>query len=422
MPYDKLTPPEEGEPIRVEDGRLKVPDRPIIAWIEGDGTGKDIWRAARPVLDTAVELAYDGTRRIVWFEIFAGEKAMGIYNELLPKDTFQAIEDFVVAIKGPLTTPIGAGYRSLNVTLRQELDLYACVRPIKWIEGTPCPVKHPEKLNVTVFREATEDVYAGIEWEMGSTEAQKALRWLRDQMGIILGEDCAIGVKPISRYASKRLVRKAIGYAVEHGIPSVTLMHKGNIMKFTEGAFNRWGYEVATEEFRDYVVTEQEVTERYGGKVPQGRVLIKDRLADNMFQQILTRPDEYHIIATMNLNGDYISDALAAQVGGLGMAPGANMGDFVALFEATHGSAPKYAGKDVVNPTSLILSGVMMLRYIGWKQAGDLIEKAISRTILQNRVTYDLARQMGVEPIKCSEFGQAICENMRAPVPAGPAP
>ncbi|MCS7223651.1 MAG: isocitrate dehydrogenase (NADP(+)) [Armatimonadetes bacterium] len=418
MPYDKLRPPDDGEAITVKDDRLVVPDRPIITWIEGDGTGQDIWKAARPVLDTAVELAYNGTRKIVWFEIFAGEKAMATYGELLPKDTFQAIQDFIVSIKGPLTTPIGTGFRSLNVTLRQRLDLYACVRPVKWIEGSPSPIKNPEKLNAIVFREATEDVYSGIEWEMGSPEAQKFLRWLRDQMGIVLGDDTAIGVKPISEYGSKRLVRKAIRYALDQGIPSVTLMHKGNIMKFTEGAFAKWGYEVATQEFRDFVVTEQEVTEKFGGKVPPGRILIKDRLADNMFQQILTRTDEYQIIATMNLNGDYISDALAGMVGGLGMAPGANMGDFVALFEATHGSAPKYAGKDMVNPTSLILSGVMMLRYIGWKEAADLIEKGISRTVQQKRVTYDLARQMGVEPIKCSEFGYAICENMRALVPA----
>jgi isocitrate dehydrogenase len=414
MSFRKLTPPSEGEKITVRDGRLEVPDNPIIIWIEGDGIGPDIWRAAHPVFDTAVQLAYGGKRRIVWFEAYAGEKAKALYDELLPDDTLKAIAEFIVAIKGPLTTPIGTGYRSLNVTLRQELDLYACVRPVKWIEGVPCPVKHPEKVNAIVFRETTEDVYAGIEWAKDSPEAKRFIELMRTEFGVEIRPDSGIGVKPISEFASKRLVRKAIRYAIEQKIPSVTLMHKGNIMKFTEGAFAQWGYEVALQEFRDFIVTEQEVTEQFGGKVPEGKVLIKDRLADNMFQQILTRPDEYHIIATPNLNGDYISDALAAQVGGLGMAPGANMGDYVALFEATHGSAPKYAGKDVVNPSSLILSGVMMLRYMGWQEAADLIERGIAATVKQQKVTYDLARQMGVEPIKCSEFGQAICENMRA--------
>jgi len=414
MAFRKLTPPPDGEKIEVKNGRLQVPDNPIIVWIEGDGTGPDIWRAARPVLDTAVQLAYEGKRRLVWLEAFAGEKAMAVYGELIPEDTIKAIAEYLVAIKGPLTTPVGMGFRSLNVTLRQMLDLYACVRPAKWYEGVPSPMRHPEKINMVVFREATEDLYAGIEWEKGSPEALKVIEWLRKEFGIEIRSDSGIGIKPISEFATKRLVRKAIQYAIDNKLPSVTFMHKGNIMKFTEGAFMKWAYEVALTEFHNYVVTEQEVTEQYGGKVPEGKIVVKDRIADNMFQQIQTRPDEYHVIATMNVNGDYISDALAAMVGGLGMAPSANIGDYIALFEATHGSAPKYAGKDVVNPSSVILSGVMMLRYIGWHEAADLVEKGISETIKQRKVTYDLARYMGVEPIKCSEFGQAVCENMKA--------
>lgn len=414
MKFRKLTPPSDGEKIEVKDGRLQVPDNPIVVWIEGDGTGPDIWRAAHPVLNTAVELAYGGKRRIAWLEAYAGEKAQAVYGELLPDDTFKAIAEYIVAIKGPLTTPVGTGFRSLNVTLRQELDLYACVRPAKWYEGVPSPARHPEKINMVVFREATEDLYAGIEWEKGTPEAQKVIEFLKKEFNIEIRPDSGIGIKPISEFASKRLVRKAIQYAIDNKLPSVTFMHKGNIMKYTEGAFMKWGYEVALTEFRDYVVTEQEVNEQYGGKVPEGKIVVKDRIADNMFQQIQTRPDEYHVIATMNVNGDYISDALAAMVGGLGMAPSANIGDYIALFEATHGSAPKYAGKDVVNPSSVILSGVMMLRYIGWNEAADLIEKGISETIKQRKVTYDLARHIGVEPIKCSEFGQAVCENMKA--------
>lgn len=421
MAFKKLVPPKDGEKIEVKDGRLQVPDNPIIVWIEGDGTGRDIWRATHPVLNTAVELAYEGKRRIAWLEAYAGEKAQDVYGELLPEDTTKAIAEYIVAIKGPLTTPVGTGFRSLNVALRQILDLYACVRPAKWYEGVPSPMRHPEKINMVVFREATEDLYAGIEWEKGSPEAQKVIHWLEETFGIKVRPDSGIGIKPISEFATKRLVRKAIQYAIDNKLPSVTFMHKGNIMKFTEGAFMKWGYEVALTEFRDYVVTEQEVTEQYGGKVPEGKIVVKDRIADNMFQQIQTRPDEYHVIATMNVNGDYISDALAAMVGGLGMAPSANIGDYIALFEATHGSAPKYAGKDVVNPSSVILSGVMMLRYIGWHEAADLIEKGISETIKQKKVTYDLARHIGVEPIKCSEFGQAVCENMRALVVAAKA-
>lgn len=418
--FEKLSPPSDGDAIEIQNGELRVPDNPIIPFIEGDGIGADIWRAARPVLDTAVELAYGGRRRIVWFEIYAGEKGMAHYGHLLPRDTLKAIEQFVVAIKGPLTTPIGGGYRSLNVALRQELDLYACVRPIKWIEGVPTPVKHPEHLDVVIFRENTEDVYAGIEWERGSCGAQRVIAFLRGEFGIAIRSDSGIGIKPISEYATKRLVRKAIQYAIVHNRRSVTFVHKGNIMKFTEGAFRQWGYEVALQEFRERVVTSDEVQLKFGGRIPEGKVLIKDVLADNMFQQVLTRPREYDVLALPNLNGDYLSDACAAQVGGLGMAPGANIGDYHALFEATHGTAPKYAGKDVVNPSSLILSGAMMLQYIGWTEAADLIPTAMSVTIKQGRVTYDLARHMdGVQPIRCSEFGQAIVENMHRLVATG---
>ncbi|MDZ7374168.1 MAG: isocitrate dehydrogenase (NADP(+)) [candidate division KSB1 bacterium] len=405
--------PKEGQKIEVVNGRLSVPDNPIIPFIEGDGTGPDIWRAARMVFDAAVEKAYKGKRRIVWMEIFAGEKAQRLYGAVLPQETIDAIREYIVAIKGPLTTPVGGGYRSLNVTLRQVLDLYACVRPVKWYRGVPSPVKHPELLDVVVFRENTEDVYAGIEWPQGSPEAAKVREFLARELKIEIREDSGIGVKPISIYGTKRLVRKAIQYAIDRKRKSVTLMHKGNIMKYTEGAFRDWGYQVAREEFGDVTITEAEAAEKYGGKVPEGKIVIKDRIADNMFQQILTRPDEYDIIATPNLNGDYISDAAAAQVGGLGMAPGANIGDYIALFEATHGTAPKYAGLDKVNPGSLILSGVMMLQYLGWDEAATLIEEALSATIQQKRVTYDLARQMeGATEIKCSEFGAAIVENM----------
>jgi isocitrate dehydrogenase len=409
-PFNRV---KSGHKIEVVAGKLQVPDDPIIPFIEGDGTGPDIWRAARMVFDAAVEKAYKGRRRIVWHEIYAGEKAQKLYGEVLPQETIEAIREHIVAIKGPLTTPVGGGYRSLNVTLRQVLDLYACVRPVKWYRGVPSPVKHPELLDIVVFRENTEDVYAGIEWPQGSPEAEKVRQFLAKELNIEIREDSGIGVKPISIYGTKRLVRKAIQYAISRKRKSVTLMHKGNIMKYTEGAFRDWGYQVAKEEFPEYTITEAEVAEKFGGQVPDGKIVIKDRIADNMFQQILTRPDEYDIIATPNLNGDYISDAAAAQVGGLGMAPGANIGDFVALFEATHGTAPKYAGLDKVNPGSLILSGVMMLQYIGWDEAATLIEEALSATIQQKRVTYDLARQMeGATEVKCSEFGAAIVENM----------
>ncbi|MGH9846155.1 MAG: isocitrate dehydrogenase (NADP(+)) [Blastocatellia bacterium] len=404
--------PTNGQPIRVENGKLKVPDNPIIPFIEGDGTGPDIWRASVRVFDAAVAKAYNGQRRIVWYEIFAGEKAHQKFSEWLPKGTLDAIQHFVVAIKGPLTTPVGGGIRSLNVTLRQVLDLYACVRPVRYFTGVPAPVKHPEKLDVVIFRENTEDVYAGIEFQEGSDKAAKLIDFLSD-FGFEINRDSGIGIKPISITGTKNLVRRAINYAVENNRKLVTLVHKGNIMKYTEGAFRDWGYQLAKEEFRDKIVTEDELWKDHNGKMPEGKILINDRIADAMFQQLLLRPDEYSIIATPNLNGDYISDACAAQVGGLGLAPGANIGDNAAVFEATHGTAPKYAGKDVINPGSVILSGVMMLEHMGWREAADLIVRGVVKTIEQKRVTYDLERQMeGATKLKTSEFGDAIIENM----------
>jgi len=402
-----------GEKIKVKDGKLIVPDEPIIPYIEGDGIGPDIWRAAQRVFDAAVLKAYEGKRKIHWKEMYAGEKAIKEFGTPLPKEVFDTIREHIVAIKGPLTTPVGGGYRSLNVTMRQTLDLYACVRPCKWLRGVPSPVKHPEKLDVVIFRENTEDVYAGIEWPYDSPEAKKLSEFLYREFGVKIREGSGIGIKPISEYATKRLVRKAINYAIQWKRKSVTLVHKGNIMKFTEGAFREWGYEVAKEEFREIIVTEDELYREYGGELPEGKILIKDRIADNMFQQVLTRPNEYDVIALPNLNGDYLSDACAAQVGGLGMAPGANIGDYLALFEATHGTAPKYAGQDKVNPSSLILSGVEMFKYMGWIEVSDLIVRAMEETILQKRVTYDLHRQMeGASLLKCSEFASAIIENM----------
>jgi len=401
------------------DGRIKVPDRPTIPFIEGDGIGPDIWAATQPVLDAAVERAYSGKRAIVWHELLAGEKAQQAFgpDALLPEETFDHILRFGVAIKGPLTTPVGGGFRSLNVTLRQKLDLYACVRPVRYIPGVPAPVVRPEKINVVIFRENTEDLYAGIEWEAGSQDAREMLELInkkrRESGGDALSPECAVGIKPMSAYNSCRLVRKAIQYALENEYESVTLVHKGNIMKYTEGAFRDWGYEVGREEFSDQTLTETELHDSYNGQVPPGRIVIKDRIADAMFQQLLLRPDEYGVIATPNLNGDYLSDAAAAQVGGLGMAPGGNIGDQCALFEATHGTAPKYAGLDKVNPSSLILSGVEMLRFIRWTEAADLIVKALIKTISQKTVTYDLARQMeDAQEVKCSEFGTAITKNM----------
>jgi isocitrate dehydrogenase len=409
-----MTPPADGQEISWTAGedRLEVPDRPIIPFIEGDGTGPDIWRATRRVIDGAVEKLYGGRRSIAWFEILAGEKAQARTGEWLPKDSLDAITQYRVAIKGPLTTPVGGGIRSLNVTLRQVLDLYACVRPVRWFKGVPSPVKEPEKVDMVIFRENTEDVYAGIEWSAGSETAKKVIDFLA-QLGKEVRPDSGIGIKPISTTGSKRLVRKALRYALDCGRDSVTLVHKGNIMKFTEGAFRDWGYEVAHDEFGERTITENDVYEKHNGKPPEGRLVVKDRIADSMFQQALLRPDEYDVLATTNLNGDYLSDALAAQVGGLGMAPGSNEGDGIAVFEATHGTAPKYANQDKVNPGSLILSGCMMLRWMGWHEAASGIEGALGRTIEQKRVTYDLERQMdGATLLKTSELAEAIVENL----------
>jgi isocitrate dehydrogenase len=396
-----------------QDATLTVPDDPEIPYIEGDGIGQDITPAMIKVVDAAVDKAYGGKRKIKWIEVLAGEKAFKETGNYLPEETLKTIKECVVAIKGPLTTPVGGGFRSLNVTLRQVLDLYACVRPVRWIPGTPSPVKHPEKVNMVIFRENTEDVYAGIEFESGSKEAKRLIEFLREELKKTVREDAGIGIKPISPFGSKRLVRKAIKYALEHKLPSVTLVHKGNIMKYTEGAFRNWGYEVAKEEFPEVTVAEDEIPTRFPNGVPEGVVVIKDRIADAMFQWALLRPEEYSILATPNLNGDYLSDALAAQVGGLGMAPGANIGDGYAVFEATHGSAPKYAGLDKANPSSLILSAKMMLEYIGWKEAADLIWEALAKTIQSKVVTYDLARQMeGAREVKCSEFAEEVVKNI----------
>ncbi|UCE88040.1 MAG: isocitrate dehydrogenase (NADP(+)) [Deltaproteobacteria bacterium] len=417
--YEKLEPPREGEKIqRDPQGRRIVPDHPIIPFIEGDGIGPDIWRASVRVFDAAVARAYGGRRKIAWYEIYAGEKANEVYgpNTWLPEDTIKAISEYGIAIKGPLTTPVGGGIRSINVRLRQVLDLYACVRPVRWYQGVPSPVKEPGKLNVVIYRENTEDVYSGIEFQQGTDEAARVIQFLNDEMGKSVRPDSGIGIKPISVTGTERLVRMAIQYALEHGRKSVTLVHKGNIMKFTEGAFRDWGYALAKREFRDRIVTEDELWDRHDGKLPKGRILIKDRIADAMFQQVLLRPDEYEVIALPNLNGDYLSDACAAQVGGLGIAPGANIGDHAALFEATHGTAPKYAGQDKVNPGSVMLSGVMMLEYLGWNEAGQAIESAMERTIAQKRVTYDFHRQMeGATKVSTSGFGDAIIENLESP-------
>jgi isocitrate dehydrogenase len=452
--------PTDGTKITVEGEKLNVPSNPIIPFIEGDGTGRDIWRASQRVLDAAVEKAYEGKRRIVWYEVFAGEKAFNMFGQWLPDDTVKAIAEFVVAIKGPLTTPVGGGIRSLNVTLRQVLDLYACVRPVRYFDGVPSPVKRPERVDVIIFRENTEDVYAGVEFAKGTDRALEIISLLNSKYGYKVREDSGIGIKPISPTGTKRLVRRAIRYALDFGRPSVTLVHKGNIMKFTEGAFRDWGYELARDEFRNEIVTELEtwildnrernpqitdeenaraiepgfdqmsesqrqgvihqvkstlsaIWSTHGNREWKNKLLVKDRIADSMFQQILIRPDEYSVVATPNLNGDYISDAAAAQVGGLGMAPGANIGDKAAIFEATHGTAPKYADKDVINPSSVMLSGVMMLDHMGWREASRSIIDALTRTIGQKRVTYDLERQMqGATKVKTSEFASAIIENM----------
>ena len=412
MGYAKIQVPK-GEKIAFVDGKLNVPDHPIVAFIEGDGIGVDITPASIRVWDAAVEKAYGGKRKIAWMEIYSGEKAAEVYEgDYMPEETFQAMRDYLVGIKGPLTTPIGGGFRSLNVTLRQVLDLYACVRPVRWISGTPSPVTHPENMDIVLYRENTEDVYSGVEWTADSEGANAVIEFINEKLGKNIRTGSAIGIKPVSEFGTKRLVRQAFQYAIDNNRKSVSLVHKGNIMKFTEGAFKNWGYELARDEFGAQPLD--------GGpwhvfKNPNNGedIIVKDVIADNMLQQLLTRTADYDVIATLNLNGDYMSDAAAAQVGGLGMAPGANIGDGVALFEATHGTAPKYAGKDMVNPSSLILSGVMMLRYMGWHEAADLIETAMTKTVEDKTVTYDLHRQMeGATKLSCSAFGEAIVANM----------
>lgn len=420
----------QGEKIIVENGQMNVPNRPIIPFIEGDGTGPDIWASASRVLDAAVEKAYNGEKKIEWLEVYAGEKAFNKTGEWLPQDTLDKIEEYKVAIKGPLTTPIGGGFRSLNVALRQELDLYTCLRPVRYFDGVPSPVKRPEDVDMAIFRENTEDIYAGIEWEKGTDEVKKVVDFLENDMGvknIRFPETSGIGIKPVSEEGTKRLVRAAIQYAIDGGRKSVTLVHKGNIMKFTEGAFKNWGYEVAEEEFGDQVFTWAEydrIAEKDGKDAANkaqdeaeaaGKIIIKDAIADIFLQLILTRPREYDVVATMNLNGDYISDALAAQVGGIGIAPGANINydSGHAIFEATHGTAPKYAGLDQVNPSSVLLSGVLMLEHLGWNEAADLITKSMEKTIQSKVVTYDFARLMdGATKVKCSEFGTELIKNM----------
>lgn len=396
-----------------EAGQLNVPDNPIIPFIEGDGTGPDIWRATRLVLDAAVAKAYSGARTINWLEVMAGEKAFNDTGEWLPEATLDAIRKYRVAIKGPLTTPVGGGIRSVNVQLRQVLDLYACVRPVRYIAGIPSPMKAPENVDMVVFRENTEDVYIGYEWEANSPMALKLIDFIDREEGRQIRAGSGIGIKPISRFGTRRLVKMAVQYALDHQRPSVTIVHKGNIMKYTEGAFRNWGYEVAQEVFGEQVVTEEEVWSKYDGQAPAGRVVIKDRIADAMFQQILLRPVEYDVLAMPNLNGDYISDALAAMAGGLGMAPGANIGDGYALFEATHGTAPKYAGLDKINPGSLILSGAMMLDHLGWQEAAECVRKGLIGAINAKQVTYDLARQMeGSTEVACSRFAEIAIEHM----------
>ncbi len=410
---ETLTPPKEGQRIEINNGRLTVPNQPIIPFIEGDGTGPDIWRASQRIFDAAVRLAYGGKRRVVWFEVYAGEKANKSFGSWLPEDTLRAFQHYVIGIKGPLTTPVGGGFRSLNVALRQLLDLYACVRPVRWFEGVPSPVKHPEWVDVVIFRENSEDIYVGLEHPSQSPEAKKLIEFVRKEFGWKVRDDAGVGLKPMSPFGTKRLVRKALRYAIEHRRKSVTIVHKGNIMKYTEGAFREWGYELAREEFGGQTVTWDDVQKQHGGKVPAGKILIQDYIADVTFQHLLTRPKDFDVIATGNLNGDYLSDAVAAQVGGIGMAPGGNISDHHAVFEATHGTAPKYAGLDKVNPGSLTLSGVMMLEHLGWNEAADTIIKGMEKTFKQKVVTYDLARLMdGAKEVKTSEFATAVIDNM----------
>ncbi len=446
--FAKLTPPADGKPVKVENGKMVIPDNPIIPFIRGDGMGPDIWKACELVFNAAVKKAYQGQKKIAWMRLYAGLDALQQYgqDQILPEDTLKAIRTYLIAIKGPLTTPVGEypyvcmscaleqgspdaprplkcsqcgseyitkKFRSMNVALRQMLDLYACVRPVKWIEGVPSPVKQPQKLDVVIFRENTEDVYAGIEFQKGEEDTAAVIDFISDKIGRKIRPDSGIGIKPVSVSGTKRLVRKAISFAVTQQRKSVTLVHKGNIMKYTEGAFRDWGYQLAREEFREHIVTEQELWDEYNGNMPAGKILIKDRIADSIFQQVLLRPDEYDILACPNLNGDYLSDACAAQVGGLGMAPGSNIGDYIGLFEATHGTAPKYTGMDKVNPSSLLRSGILMFEYMQWHEAAALIESALTKTIKQKKVTYDLERQMeGATKVKTSEFARAIVANM----------
>jgi len=413
MQYSKVVVPSQGSQIEYQGGQPVTPDQPIIPFVRGDGTGPDIWAATQPVLDAAVRVSYGGRRAIQWMEVYAGDKAQELYGEYLPRETLDVLRHFAVAIKGPLTTPVGGGIRSLNVALRQEFDLYACIRPVRYFEGVPSPVKEPQNVDIVIFRENTEDVYAGLEWRAGSPEAEKLRVFLHDELGKTVRPDAGLGIKPISKMGSQRLVRRAIQYALDHGRDSVTIVHKGNIMKFTEGAFRDWGYELAREEFGDRTISEDEVYSQHGGAAPRGQVVIKDRIADSMFQQLLLRPAEYGVLAMPNLNGDYLSDAAAAQVGGLGMAPGANLGDHAAIFEATHGTAPKYAGKDVINPSSLILSGAMLLEHLGWGEAAQRVYTGMQAAIRDKIVTYDLERQMtGATKVGTSRFGQAIIERM----------
>ncbi len=416
MTYNKIQVPTDGQKITMENGTLNVPNNPIVAFIEGDGIGPDIWKASKHVLDSAVEKAYGGKRKISWMEVFAGEKANEVYGEeiWLPEETLEAFREYLVGIKGPLTTPVGGGFRSLNVALRQELDLYTCLRPVRYFEGVPSPVKQPELTNMVVFRENSEDIYAGVEFEAESEGAGKLINFLQKEMGvnkIRFPDTSGIGIKPISREGTERIVRAAIEHAIEHNLPSVTVVHKGNIMKYTEGAFKSWAYEVARKEYSDKVVVAEDVN----WNIPAGKIVMKDSIADAFLQQILTRPAEYSVIVTMNLNGDYVSDALAATVGGIGIAPGANINYMSghAIFEATHGTAPKYAGQDKVNPSSVILSGEMMLRHMGWNEAADLIVSGIEGAITSKTVTYDFARMMdGATEVKCSAFGEAIVAGM----------
>jgi isocitrate dehydrogenase len=413
LQLETLKPPTQGQKIDIKDGRLVVPNQPIIPFIEGDGTGPDIWRASQRIFDAAVTKAYGAARKIVWFEVFAGEKSFNAFKSWLPDDTLRAFQHYIVGIKGPLTTPIGGGFRSLNVTLRQLLDLYTCIRPVRYFENVPSTVKRPEMVDMVIFRENSEDIYLGFEWPSGSAEANKLIDFVKNEFKWKIREGSAVGLKPMSPFGTKRLVRKAIQYAIDHKRKSVTFVHKGNIMKYTEGAFATWGYELGREEFGDRTISWQDVAEKHGGKTPAGKILLQDYIADVTFQHVLTRPQDFSVIATGNLNGDYLSDAIAAQVGGIGMAPGANMSDFHAIFEATHGTAPKYANQDKVNPGSLTLSGVMMLEYMGWQEAADKIVKGMEKTFQQKIVTYDLARLMpGAKEVKTSEFATAVIDNL----------